>query len=149
VKLDIVRDYAKAYSTRAAEMKTIEIFLNFPIMDMNRNALWSDPTHVDPEDITRMNAFWGDDSWRRVLYKTQGTLFGGDDLVKAGGNREIVDAFRTRLREVAGFAEVPEPIPMRNSRGADVYYLFFASHNKTGAKIARHVLKAYAGHAGG
>jgi hypothetical protein len=45
---------------------------------------------------------------------------------------------------VAGFEEVPEPIPMRNSKNATVYYLFFASHNKTGAKIARHLLERYA-----
>jgi hypothetical protein len=35
---------------------------------------------------------------------------------------------------------------MRNSKNATVYYLFFASHNKTGAKIARHLLGRYAAH---
>jgi hypothetical protein len=45
---------------------------------------------------------------------------------------------------VAGFAEVPEPIPMRNSKNATVYYLFFASHNKNAAKIARYLLRKYA-----
>jgi three-Cys-motif partner protein len=77
------------------------------------------------------------------------TWFGGHDLVKAGGNREIVDAFRERLRDVAGFKHVPPPIPMRNSKGADVYYLFFASHNETGAKIARHIFRTYSQHKGG
>jgi three-Cys-motif partner protein len=134
---------------RAAAARTIEVFLNFPIMDMNRNALWTDPSSVDPNDLSRMNSFWGDDSWRRTLYKGQTSLFGGEDLVKAGGNREIVHAFRERLRDVAGFKYVPPPIPMRNSRGADVYYLFFASHNETGAKIARDVFKAYGKHKGG
>jgi three-Cys-motif partner protein len=62
---------------RAAQMKSIEIFLNFPIMDMNRNALWSNPAGVAPEDIDRMNAFWGDDSWRKVVYAAeQGNLLG-------------------------------------------------------------------------
>lgn len=133
---------------KAAAMKSIEIFLNFPIMDMNRNALWSNPTGVAPEDIERMNAFWGDDSWRRTVYTEQKTLFGGDDLLKSGGNKQIVDAFRSRLREVAGFKEVPEPIPMRNSKNATVYYLFFASHSATGAKIARHILRTYIDHRG-
>ena len=27
----------------AGKMRSIEIFLNFPIMDMNRNALWRNP----------------------------------------------------------------------------------------------------------
>jgi three-Cys-motif partner protein len=129
----------------AAKSKAIEIFLNFPIMDMNRNALWSNAAGVNPDDRARMSAFWGDKSWQQVVYKAQSTLFGEDDLVKAGGNTEVVRAFRARLRTVAGFAEVPEPIPMRNSKNATVYYLFFASHNKTGAKIARELFRIVQG----
>lgn len=131
---------------RAAAERTIEIFLNFPIMDMNRNALWTHPAGVAPEDLERMNRFWGDDSWRKSLYAEQGNLFGGSDLLKSGGNRQVAEAFRDRLRKVAGFAEVPEPIPMRNTKNAIVYYLFFASQNKVGAKIASHILKKYATH---
>jgi three-Cys-motif partner protein len=126
----------------AAEARTIELFLNFPIMDMNRNALWTNPEGVTSEDQQRMTAFWGDESWRHLVYKGQPTLFGEEYLFKAIGNKPIVQAFRDRLRDVAGFKEVPEPRPMRNSRNADVYYLFFASHNKVGAKIARHLLKS-------
>ncbi len=132
----------------AAALGTIEIFLNFPIMDMNRNALWSNPADVADDDFQRMNSFWGDDSWREALYKKQGKLFGGTDLVKAGGNKEVADAFRCRLRDVAGFKEVPEPIAMRNTKNAVVYYLFFASQNRTGAKIARHILGKYSAHPG-
>lgn len=127
---------------KAAEMKSIEVFLNFPIMDMNRNALWSNPAGVAPDDIERMTAFWGDASWRTILYQEQGSLFGESDMVKAGGNRQVVEAFRSRLQKV-GFKHVPEPIPMRNSKNAVVYYLFFASHNQTGAKIARAIFKRY------
>jgi three-Cys-motif partner protein len=133
----------------AAKTKAIEIFLNFPIMDMNRNALWSNPAGVAEDDRRRMTAFWGDESWQEIVYRGQTTLFGGVELIKARGNTEVVKAFRERLRSVAGFAEVPEPIPMRNSKNATVYYLFFASHNKTGAKIARHLLERYATHGSG
>jgi hypothetical protein len=67
--------------------------------------------------------------------------------VRSGrSNLEIVNAFRERLRDLAGFAEVPEPIPLRNSKGAEVHYLFFASQNKTGAKLARRILTSYARH---
>jgi len=131
---------------KAATMGTIEIFLNFPIMDMNRNALWSNPAHVSTADIERMNAFWGDDSWRTIVYAEQQTLFGGVDLIKSVGNEEVVRAFRKRLRDVAGFSEVPEPIAMRNSKNAIVYYLFFASQNATGARIARHILRKVSEH---
>jgi three-Cys-motif partner protein len=43
----------------AAQMKSIEIFLNFMIMDANMNVLWKDPDRVLPAQIERMNSFWG------------------------------------------------------------------------------------------
>ena len=48
--------------------------------------------------------------------------------------QQFSEAFRDRLHKVAGFAYVPSSIPMRNSSGAVIYYLYFASPNKTGAK---------------
>jgi three-Cys-motif partner protein len=128
----------------AGQMKSIEIFLNFPIMDMNRNVIWEDPDHVDEFDIMRMNAFWGDTSWRTAAYRPQHNLL-GQKVDRKTTNDAIAVAFRERLRTVAGFKFVPEPIPMRNSNHAIVYYLFFASHNTTGEKIASYLFQKYAG----
>jgi len=50
----------------AGQMESIEIFLNFPLMDMNRNVLWRNPDKVKPGQATRMDRFWGDRSWRDV-----------------------------------------------------------------------------------
>ena len=55
----------------APRMRSIEVFLNFPIMDMNRNALWTNPAGVAQEDLERMSAFWGDESWREIVYRGQ------------------------------------------------------------------------------
>ena len=60
----------------AADTRCIEIFLNFPVADMNRNVFWNNPQNVDEQDIQRMNAFWGDASWREVAYETIPGLFG-------------------------------------------------------------------------
>ena len=46
----------------AGRMKSIEIFLNFMIMDANMNALKNNPDSVTIEQAQRMTAFWGDDS---------------------------------------------------------------------------------------
>jgi len=125
----------------AGKMESIEIFLNFPVMDMNMNVLWRNPEKVDKLQLSRMNAFWGDDSWRNIAYtKTKG-LFG--DIQEKTGIEFVVKAYRNRLEKVAGFAYAPEPIPMRNSRGAIVYYLFFASPKKTGAKIVKEIFDKY------
>jgi three-Cys-motif partner protein len=128
---------------RAGKMRSIEIFLNFPIMDMNRNALWSDPTGVAEEDAARMTSFWGDESWKQAAYAEQTNIFGGIDPVKYGGNAQVVGAYRERLKKVAGFKYVPEPMPMRNTKGAVVYYLFFASQNATGKKIVESIFHKY------
>jgi len=123
------------------KMKSIEIFLNFMIMDANMNVLWTDAGRVAGSQIARMNAFWGDESWRQVAYNTSPGLFG--DIQEKATNDAVITAYRQRLKDVAGFKYVPEPLPMRNRTGAVVYYLFFASHNSTGARIARSVFKKY------
>lgn len=128
---------------RAGKMKSMEIFLNFPIMDMNRNALWSDAGGVAQEDAARMTSFWGDQSWKKAAYAEQPNLFGGVDPIKYGGNDRVVEAYRERLRTVAGFKFVPEPMPMRNTKGAIVYYLFFASQNDTGRRIVESIFHKY------
>ncbi len=124
----------------AGRMKTIDIFLNFPIMDMNMNVLWRDPDKVQPDQARRMDAFWGDDSWRKAAYSTDHNLFG---FLEKTDNNVIAEAFGARLKDVAGFRYVPAPMPMRNTKGAVVYYLFFASPNKTGGKIVEDIFKKY------
>jgi three-Cys-motif partner protein len=43
----------------AGQMQSIDVFLNFPVADMNRNVLWRNPEGVDASDMDRMNAFLG------------------------------------------------------------------------------------------
>ena len=53
---------------QAGQSKAVDMFLNFPVMDMNRNAIWRDPSKVPKEGIDRMNKFWGDEVWRDAAY---------------------------------------------------------------------------------
>ena len=124
----------------AGRMRTIDVFLNFPVMDMTRNVLWRNPEKVEKRQVQRMDAFWGDNSWRSIAYDTQGNLFGMEMKVDI---QTITDAFRLRLREVAGFRHVPDPIPMRNTQGAIVYYLFFATHKHVAEKIVKDIFAKY------
>ena len=126
----------------AGQSRAIEIFLNFSVMDMNMNILWNDPEKVDQKQIDRMNAFWGDESWRQIAYEKQKNLF-NDTFEEKMPNRTIAEAFRKRLIERAGFKYVPEPIPMRNTTGATLYYLFFASPNEKGGKIVQDIFDRY------
>lgn len=101
---------------QAGHSKAIDLFLNFPVMDMNRNAIWRQPEKATPEGIDRMNRFWGDESWRQVAYlQSAPDLFGDTTIVKQP-NAAIVTAFQKRLRTVAGFEFVPEPLPMPHNK---------------------------------
>jgi three-Cys-motif partner protein len=111
-------------------------------MDINRNVWWNNPEKVDTTQIERMNAFWGDESWREVSYETHKDLF-EDTYKEKISHSSLIEAFRKRLNKVAGFVCVPEPIPMRNKKGVIVYYLFFASNNETGDRIAKHIFNKY------
>ncbi len=44
---------------------------------------------------------------------------GDGDVTGLTRNAAVVAAYRQRLKDVAGFKFVPEPIPMRNTRGAN------------------------------
>ncbi len=129
---------------QAGQSKAIDMFLNFPVMDMNRNAFWRNPEQVPHDGLGRMTRFWGDKSWKQVAYaeSPQHNLFSGPDLIKQS-NDAIVAAFRERLKKVAGFTFVPEPLPMKNSNKAVVYYLFFASQKPVAEKIIDDIFNKY------
>jgi three-Cys-motif partner protein len=124
----------------AGQMGSIDMFLNFPVADINRNVLWRNPEGVDSADIDRMNAFWGDTSWREIAYTTELSLFRFKEKVD---NETVAEGFRKRLLKVAGFKHVPKPMPMRNSRGVIVYYLFFASQKPVAMNIVEAIFNKY------
>ena len=125
-------------------MGIVDLILHFPIMDINRNAIWKYPDNVPQDGINRMNSFWGDETWREIAYResSQLTLFGPAPNEKQG-NKFIADAFKERLNKQGKFKYVPDPMPLKNSKNAVIYYLFFASQNKTANKIATFLFKKY------
>jgi three-Cys-motif partner protein len=122
-------------------MKTIDVFYNFMIMDANMNVFMRDPTKVTPDQAARMDAVWGDGTWRSAVYRPVPSLFG--DIEEKTTNDAIAESFRLRLKEVAGFAYVPKPIPMRNTRGAVVFYLYFASPRAVASDIVEQIFDKY------
>jgi three-Cys-motif partner protein len=125
----------------AGKMKSIEIFFNFMIMDANMNVLLRNPDNVSEDQAARMDKTWGDHSWRVIAYQKERGLF--EEIERKTDNKTVAEAFRKRLKDVAGFKYVPSPIPMRNDQGAVVYYLYFASPNETGARIVSSIFKKY------
>lgn len=130
---------------KAGQMRSVDIFLNFPIADMNRNVLLKKPQGVQASQIKRMNSYWGDDSWKDIAYKesSQMQLFGDTEHEKVK-NEAVAEAFRSRLKNMAGFKNVPNPMAMRNTQNAIVYYLFFASQKLVAEDIVIDIFNKYA-----
>ncbi|MFA5592704.1 MAG: three-Cys-motif partner protein TcmP [Micavibrio sp.] len=127
----------------AGQSRAVDMFLNFPVMDMNRNAIWKNPedSRIRQEDRDRMTAFWGDESWRTAAYREEPDLFGLQ--TKKQENEDVVAAFVERLKKTAGFRYVAKPLSMKNSNNAVVYYLIFASGNNLADKIITDIFKKY------
>ena len=52
---------------QAGQSGAVDMFLNFPVMDMNRNAIWRNPDKAPTGGVDRMNKFWGDEFVAKVL----------------------------------------------------------------------------------
>ncbi len=140
---EVVRTAGQAGGGRTG---TVEIFLNFMVMDMNMNILLTNPENAQPAQVARMTRFWGDDSWRGVAYQDdpQRNLFTDVDKVKVeDANEKIAEAYRQRLLHVAGFKFAPAPLRFPNSLGRTIYYLFFASPDPTANKIVQQIFDKY------
>jgi len=126
----------------AGAMQTVDIFINFPIHDINRTVLHHRQEGVSEANIARMNSFWGDESWNGLAYDQNLTLCGDVGLEKVS-NARFSEEYRKRLQSLAGFKKVPNPLAMRNSKGSTVYYLFFASQKGTAEEIVMYIFDKF------
>lgn len=129
---------------QAGKSRAVEVVINFPIMHMNRNCKKEHVAEILPGELAAMDTFWGDRSWHPAMFRDTGQMdmFGETDFAKQE-NRDLVNAFCDRLRKVAGFGFVADPLPMRIPTGGVVYYLIFASPNATGWKIVQDIYRNY------
>jgi hypothetical protein len=79
----------------------------------------------------------------RLLTRKAGNSASSETRWRSSLNAQIVAAFRKRLKEAAGFRFVPQPLPMRNSMNAVVYYLFLASPKAVAEKIITSIFDKY------
>ena len=140
LKWDVIEKAGKAGLDEGGR-NIIEIFLNFPLMDMHRNIFWKNPANLYDAQIRRMDDFWGDNSWKNVTYTTQATLFGEEEVRLTSVMEPLKKAFIKRLKDIAGYRFVVEPLLVRMEivGGPPLYYLFFATGNPTGYKIVKNI----------
>ena len=124
----------------AGKMGSIEVFLNFMIMDINRNALRRDRSQAVHSKVEQLTRLWGDSSWEDAAYSSEGRLF--EDPQKVS-NERFEEAFRERLKKKAGFKYVSPPMPMKTKTNSIIYYLYFASQKPVAAGIVDDIFNRY------
>jgi len=124
----------------AGQMGSVEIFLNFMIMDINRNALRKNPDKALQSKIDQLTLLWGDETWKDAAYDSSGNLFGNPEKVS---NERFEAAWRERLKRKAGFKFVSEPMPMKTKTNSIIYYLYFASQRPVASGIVDDIFKKY------
>lgn len=124
----------------ASNTKTIDLLMHFPIYSMNIQVLRKDKNY-SPEQAARLTRFWGDESWQEAAYATGEMLFA--DMQCKVDNDRFVQAFCERLKINAGFLGVSKPIPMKSMQNNTIYYLIFASNNKTGVDVINRVANRF------
>ncbi|HUL15702.1 MAG TPA: three-Cys-motif partner protein TcmP [Terriglobales bacterium] len=136
-------DIEWATIAKIGQTKTMDVYLNFPLMDINRNAARKFIELSDPKQGEKLTKIWGDDSWKELAYTIQDRLFGEPILIKIKGNETLKQGFMDRLKNKAGFSYVPEPVLMRNQQGGPLYFLFFASHKPVAQDIAEDIFQKW------
>lgn len=126
---------------KAGEMKNIEIFLNLPLMAMNRACLMKNPDKLTIEKIEKMNRLWGSNEWQNLFYKKVPTLFGETKIKIDINAKESSNLFRKRLETV--FSDVSEPLVIRNSKNNPLYCLILASHKPVAKKIINYIFRRF------
>jgi three-Cys-motif partner protein len=126
---------------RVAQVRTVEVILNFPVMAINRGILRRHPEMISEASRQRLDRFWGTPDWMMDLYTEEETLFGPEKTKVAYSGREFGAVFQKRLREI--FTQCSAPILMTNSKNAPLYCLLFAGHSQTGKRIAEEIFERY------
>ena len=119
-----------------ARIETIEVFLNFSVMAINRNVRLRRKEDISHAVREQMDRFWGTE-WEAELYEEQQKLFGPETVRIKQSGKELGERFQNRLKEI--FPHTTVPVLMTNSKNAPLYCLVFAGHNPTGVKIANNI----------
>lgn len=120
------------------ETKAIEVFLNFPVGMAIQRCIPKNPQKLTARRRQLLDDYFGTPEWFNVVYETKATLFGDEEKKLDRSARALLKWYQTRLKEAFGY--VSDAALITNTKKGHLYYLLLASPNKTGAKIASHIL---------
>ena len=116
----------------------IEVFINFPV-GMAIQRLLKRSGEFSNKEREKLDLYFGTEEWFDLLYQAEKDLIGEKVTKVKNAGDVLVKWYRDRLKGVFGYVTTAREIQATNGR--PLYYLIFAGPNKTGAKIAEHVLR--------
>lgn len=123
-----------------AETRAIDVFVNFPIMAVNRHLDRDRP----PDARTRalLEGIMGPIDWIEDLYRADLDMFGEIHWRRPPLDaRRVAEAYIRNLRGI--FPNVSTPVVMRSQTNAPLYALVLASHNQRAVKITNDIFTRY------
>ncbi len=126
---------------QVANQQTIDLLLNFSIMDLNRNNLPARRSELTEDQRSRAEGFLGQ-GWEDAIYprSRQTNMFHVEH--EKLSNDSIMLFYADRLHNQAGFTYVSTPL-LFSGNGAQLYYLILASHKEAAKKIMDHLVRKY------
>lgn len=116
----------------------VEIILNLPV-GMAIQRLLPKSCQFSDEQRKKLSEYFGSPDWENIVYEDNQGLFGLLKTKKHDAGHQLAKWYQKRLKEAYGHSSKPRLI--KNTRGTHLYYLLWAGHNPTGAKIAGDVLR--------
>ncbi len=123
-----------------AEARAFDVFVNFPIMGVNR--VLERRRKPSGATLDLLRRVMGRADWAATLYETQFGLFGEERTSRARLRAErLAELYIGDIRKLFGYASTP--VVMRNSTNTPLYALFLASGNRTAVKITNDIFRRY------
>lgn len=132
-----------------AATKAIDLWFLFPLSGLYRQATRSWDS-IDDDKINAIDRCLGTPDWREALYEatSQTDLFADNDRLERNANIPAIEAYVKQRLQAEFTGWVSEPIPLRNTKGPQLFSLFFAMSNPSkpakniAQKIVRHLRKS-------
>ncbi|MGJ8651429.1 MAG: three-Cys-motif partner protein TcmP [Opitutaceae bacterium] len=128
-----------------AKTEAVDMWLLFPAMAVNR--MLPKSGKIPPQWTERLNRLFGTNDWQEIFYtKDQPDLFGDEQISKTPKVFELLSEYVTQRLKSVFAGTHKSPLILRNSSGAPLFLLCFASGNPRGApiatRIAQHIINS-------
>lgn len=122
-----------------ADTRQVDVIINFPLgLAINRLVTRNPNIPQNWKDL--LDQCFGTHEWYDLAYEHHDGLFGDSLIQKSKETAErLLGLYHQRLKDAFGHTVLPSLV--RNTRGAPLYYLMWASSHGRGVSIAEHIMK--------